>query len=97
MTTPMTLHRDPHGPKLSVAGEVDMGNADQLADAIDDALAESSRLQVDLRGLAYIDSAGLRVLLTRAANVELVANQTILPVLEICGLTKLTAVEVIPD
>jgi anti-anti-sigma factor len=97
MTSPLSLTQSsrPDGrPALVVAGEVDMGNAGAFAAAIDERLAASDRLVVDLVRLTYIDSAGLRVLLTRAAQVELVANPVVLPVLTICGLTRLTTVEV---
>ncbi len=97
MTSPLSLtqSRKSDGRQaLVVAGEVDMGNAAQFAAAIDERLAGTPRLLVDLVGLTYIDSAGLRVLLTRAGKVELLANPVVLPVLTICGLTKLTSVEV---
>jgi anti-sigma B factor antagonist len=97
MTTPLavTPTLDPNGrPTLAVAGEVDMSNADQLAAAVDDALAiDTAPLLVDLAELTYVDSAGLRVLLKRAEKIELIANPMLLPVLTICGLTQLTTVK----
>ena len=97
MTTPLTvtptLNADGR-PALAVAGEVDMSNADQLAAAVDNALAtDTGPLLVDLAELTYVDSAGLRVLLKRAEKIELIANPILLPVLTICGLTQLTSVK----
>jgi anti-anti-sigma factor len=100
MTSPLSLtqsRRSDGRLALVVAGEVDMGNAAGFAAAIDERLAAADRLVVDLVRLTYIDSAGLRVLLTRAAQVELVANPIVLPVLTICGLTSLTTVEVVSE
>ena len=49
---------------LTVDGRVDMANADALKDALLEALeATSKALVVDLAGMEYISSAGLRALM----------------------------------
>jgi anti-sigma B factor antagonist len=48
---------------LEVSGEVDMSNAAELETALDDAYeAAGARLVVDLGGLEFIDSTGVRSL-----------------------------------
>ena len=45
---------------------------------------------VDLTGVEYLDSAGLTVLFTHAAHIELVATPLLAPVLTISGLADIT-------
>ena len=50
---------------LEVTGEVDLSTADQLAEAIDGAAEGAVELvKVDLAGVSFMDSAGLRVLVS---------------------------------
>ncbi|OZM70117.1 hypothetical protein CFN78_26970 [Amycolatopsis antarctica] len=51
---------------LEVTGEVDLSTADQLAEAIDAAASadEVELVTVDLAGVSFMDSAGLRVLVS---------------------------------
>lgn len=49
---------------LAVRGEVDMATAPALEDRLDDAIRESTGpFVLDLAGVAFLDSTGLRVLL----------------------------------
>lgn len=63
---------------ISVQGEVDLANSSELQEALVDALDERpSRVVVDLRGVMYLDSTGLGVLLRQhqralEADVELI-------------------------
>lgn len=51
---------------VSVTGDVDVSNADRLRDALDRVLANGEdRLVVDLRGVPFMDSTGLGVLVGR--------------------------------
>lgn len=67
MTEPLArLHveRRPDGPTVvTVSGEIDLTNADQLDRCLDDAAEQARDLVVDLSGVTYLDSQGLRVLL----------------------------------
>jgi anti-anti-sigma factor len=82
---------------LSVSGEIDMSNSVELAEAIDGALSDGpDPLTVDLTGVAYLDSAGIHVLLTRAPRIVVVTSPLLLPVLTICGLTQVTTVRCAP-
>ena len=79
---------------LAVTGEVDMSNAAELEAALDDALgAAGPRLIVDLAGLEFIDSTGLRSLVrfhqseeSATAIVYRNAHGQVAEVLEVTGL-----------
>ncbi len=63
----------PGGPdrpaRCLMAGELDLAWADEAAAALERAIREApEELEIDLRGLEYIDSSGLRVL-ARAASL----------------------------
>lgn len=47
---------------VSVRGDVDLATADRLRDALEQALALSNRLQVDVTEMTFIDSTGLSAL-----------------------------------
>jgi stage II sporulation protein AA (anti-sigma F factor antagonist) len=52
-------------------GEVDLGNADELAGALgSSACVESDGVVIDLLGVPFMDSSGLRVVLVAAADLE---------------------------
>lgn len=96
MTTPLSLvcsQRPDGGAVLAVTGEVDLSNCAELAAAADQALGRGAGpLVVDLSAVGYLDSAGLKELLTRADRIEIVASGVLGPVLTISGLTELTTV-----
>jgi anti-anti-sigma factor len=48
---------------LTVAGEIDLGNAESLYKALTDALAPGAPVIVDLTGVEFIDSRGLAALI----------------------------------
>jgi anti-sigma B factor antagonist len=91
MTTPLTLStgRRPDGRAvLTATGEIDMSNAGQLGEALEQ--AGDGPLIVDLTAVEYLDSAGLTVLFTHADHIELVAASLLVPVLTISGLSEIT-------
>jgi anti-anti-sigma factor len=45
---------------ISVSGEIDMSNVDELGRAIDDAVVDATSLIIDLRSVDYMDSQGIR-------------------------------------
>ena len=56
---------------LSVKGRVDYTTAPRFNEAVDDALVDTDRaLILDFRELAFIGSAGLRVILTKAKALQ---------------------------
>jgi len=77
-------------PVLTAVGEIDMSNAGRFRQALSRALDGDTRIVVDLAGVEYLDSAGLTVLFTHAAHIELVATPLLAPVLTISGLADIT-------
>lgn len=91
------------GKKLTVAieGRLDTLTAPELETELEPALAGVETLIVDLARLAYISSAGLRVLVTAAQTMDeqdgqmkvLNANKDVRNIFEITGLTDALGVE----
>jgi anti-anti-sigma factor len=59
---------------LAVTGQLDLGSADQLADAVDDLIAATPALCLilDVTGLTWWDSSGLAVLITAQQRINAV-------------------------
>ncbi len=58
------LARDENGSRiLSISGEVDMDSSSRVLQAIREGLGHASSLKLDLRGVDYIDSSGIAVLI----------------------------------
>jgi anti-anti-sigma factor len=90
---------DPSGvPLVKVSGEVDISNADQLAETVS-AITSSrpERIVFDLNDLRFMDSAGIAVLLGAAAKVSSVGVRNPSPavrrVVELTGLTDVLSIE----
>ena len=76
---------------LAVKGEIDMASAGELRRALDDT-PDQGRLVLDLTGVEYLDSAGVKVLydhLGRHPEVVVNSGAVILRVLAITGLRDL--------
>jgi anti-anti-sigma factor len=59
------------GVRITLTGEIDMDNAAQVEHRILSAISNQlSTVTVDLGGLDYIDSAGLRVLFTLGSRLD---------------------------
>jgi anti-anti-sigma factor len=69
---PFAVNVDIDGAAAQVAlsGELDIGAAPALADALDGLGDEVNDIVLDLRGLSFIDSSGLRVILRADANAR---------------------------
>jgi anti-anti-sigma factor len=102
--TPLTVTpgTGPGGrPQLTVAGEIDLGNAQVLARALEEleGLKEPDELDspaatvlLDLTEVEYLDSAGIGVLFAHAERLEIVAPPLLRPVLTYSGLADLAQV-----
>jgi anti-sigma B factor antagonist len=55
---------------VGVAGEVDLGTTEQVEAALAEVLGEGRRVVVDLSACDFIDSSGLRTLVTARAAAE---------------------------
>lgn len=72
MTTAFTyrVDRDTEGVTVHLAGEVDLAAAPRVETAIDEALAgeDGVNITIDLDGVTFLDSTGLRVLVAAHAR-----------------------------
>ncbi|MGW3018972.1 STAS domain-containing protein [Streptomyces longwoodensis] len=96
MTTPLTLTpgRRPDGTaQLTAVGEIDMSNAEVLADSL---RSTSGRIVLDLTHVQYLDSAALNVLFQHADRLEILAGALLAPVLSISGIADLAPVRTSP-
>jgi anti-anti-sigma factor len=87
------VERDADRLRVVVSGELDLHREAALRDTVDAVLADEApaRLVLDVRGLQFLDSSGLRVLLTcrdraRAAGVPLTLAVTPGPVTRLLDL-----------
>jgi len=85
-------------PLLWVSGEIDLATSDRLTSAISAAAtAGTRRLVLDLSGATFIDSSGVRALITAtevAPSVTVRApSQVVLRVLEITGADQVLSIE----
>ena len=101
MATPLELSTRPGAdgiPVVTVAGEIDMSNADRFRDALGlaaaaaAAAADGGSFVVDLTGVEYLDSAGVHALFEHAARIRLIAGSLLEPVLTVSGLSDITSV-----
>jgi anti-anti-sigma factor len=89
-------------PIVTVAGEIDMSNAERFRDALGLAAAAASAsasvdasggvFVVDLTGVEYLDSAGVHALFGHASRIRLIAGPLLEPVLTVSGLSGITSV-----
>ena len=98
----MTIHKRRNGAALTVAleGRVDTTTAPELEAALGDIPQDVSELTIDCSGMAYISSAGLRVLLmTQRAmrdrgSLKLThLSDVVREVLEVTGFTDFLTIE----
>ncbi len=87
------------GTVLSVFDDIDLTNANMLADALFSVIDTRRDLIIDMRGLRYIDSVGLHILLRAGQRAErlgcaltLVAVRPTLQLVEQIGLNRLMSV-----
>jgi len=83
------------GRKWLIVGEIDASNAGQLADALATRPdTNDAAVELDLAGVTFIDSSGLRALLQLADSVEAEGGCTVIrnpsePVLKLLTITQL--------
>lgn len=97
----MIISQERDGGKLTIAlsGRLDTTTAPELEETLKGALDGVSELELDLKALDYISSAGLRVLLSaqkvmnkQGSMVVLNANESIREVFEVTGFTDILTV-----
>jgi len=98
----LNIKKTADGPALSLAleGRLDTSTAPQLETELRSSLGGVSSLLLDLEGLEYISSAGLRVLLSaqkvmnKQGEMKLVhVNDVISEIFEVTGFTDILTIE----
>lgn len=98
----MNINTNKDGSKLVVAleGRLDTGSAPQLEGVLKETLRGVTELEMDFAQLAYISSAGLRVLLSamklmkkQGSMVVRNVNETVMEVFEITGFADMLTIE----
>ena len=98
----MTIEKIANGGTitLKVIGRLDTTTAPQLEETVVAAAAEAKNLILDCAELAYVSSAGLRVILKaqklmmRKGTMKLThVNETVMEVLEITGFSDILTIE----
>ena len=102
---PLLIHASQSGPTgvVALTGRLDGATASQLDEALQEAIKPSGALVIDMAGLDYVSSAGLRILLkgakqakAQASSLALCAmNASIREVFDISGFSTLFAIH--PD
>ena len=85
---------------ISVAGRLDTITAPSLDKAIADCIADTKALTLDLCGLEYISSAGLRVLLSAQKKMQKIGAmklvnvcEEVMEILEMTGFADILVIE----
>ena len=85
---------------IEVAGRLDTITAPALDKTINDDIADTKNLVLDLKGLEYISSAGLRVLLAAQKKIQKVGSmqvtnvcESVMDVLEMTGFADILVIE----
>ena len=67
----VAVEHDDETVRIAVSGEIDLANAGSVENLLLDAVSNrTTAVSIDLGGLSYIDSAGLRVLFELGARLE---------------------------
>ena len=89
---------------FALRGRLDTNSAPELEQALKESLDGVSRLTLDLAGLEYISSAGLRVLLStqkvmnRQGEMKLLhVSRPIMEIFEVTGFTEILTIENAPQ
>jgi anti-sigma B factor antagonist len=66
-----SIERSPHEARILLEGEIDVSTADALSNLLAEVLAERpSKVVVDLAGVSFLDSTGIKCLLVAQAAAE---------------------------
>jgi anti-sigma B factor antagonist len=90
----LTTTEGPDGVTIVAArGEVDAATSEQLGEAITKAAAGGGPVSVDLSGVSFIDSSGLRCLIVAQRDlgdrvVVVAASDVVVRLFEVTGLTE---------
>jgi anti-anti-sigma factor len=92
----LSIERSVHPRTFRVSGELDISNAEDLLETLVEPLRSEGDVTLDISGLRFVDSSGIRVLLQAARDLEgrgwLVMRDpqpAVLRVIELMGLERL--------
>lgn len=100
MSTPLSVTRERRSggrDALIARGELDLSNIDTFTDALRDAVSGGGIVIVDFGAVEYLDSAAINALFEHVGQIEIVANQMLMPLLTVSGLTDVVAVHPAPE
>jgi anti-sigma B factor antagonist len=98
----MTINKSMENDKLTVnvQGRLDTATAPELEQALQESMADANELVIDLEGLEYMSSAGLRILLAshKAMSAKrgmkvINVNDIIAEIFEITGFSDILDIE----
>lgn len=96
-TTYLWIETDEASGRLRVSGELDAGSSHELLDAVEARIRQGGDVVLDLEGISFIDSSGIRAIaetLRRSAREEFgfriaSASETVERLLEMTGMVSL--------
>jgi anti-anti-sigma factor len=93
------MTEDPHGLRLE--GEIDLATAPALQDALIARLTEGKPVTLDMKGVTFVDSSGVQVILSaavgsRSEGTVIVRDPSaaVLRVMELIGIEAIPQIEV---
>ncbi len=96
----MEIKQTAQATTIAVAGRLDTTTAPLLDKAISEDIADTKHLILDLKGVTYISSAGLRVLLSAQKKMQKIGSmkvrnvcEEVMDVLEMTGFADILVIE----
>ena len=94
------IKRNAEETVIVIVGRLDTTTAPVLDKTISDDLGDTTKLVLDLKGLEYISSAGLRILLSAQKKMQKIGSmkvtnvcETVMEVLEMTGFADILTIE----
>ena len=94
------LKKNPQETIIEIVGRLDTTTAPVLDKTVNEDLGDTTKLVLNLKGLEYISSAGLRVLLSAQKKMQKIGSmkvtnvcETVMEVLEMTGFADILTIE----
>ena len=96
----MEIKKNAEAAVIEIAGRLDTTSAPALEKAINEDIGDAKNLVLDLKGVQYISSAGLRVLLGAQKKMQKIGSmkvtnvcEAVMEVLEMTGFADILVIE----
>ena len=96
----MEIKKNAEATVIEVVGRLDTTSAPALEKAINEDIGDAKNLVLDLKGVQYISSAGLRILLGAQKKMQKIGSmkvtnvcETVMEVLEMTGFADILVIE----